>query len=482
MCSQVPSRIFIRYAFALTLVVACFSFVAAQNEDFANNGADPIKLFERGQDAHAKGDYKLALEFYEEAIKLRPEFPEAELQRGQALASLNRREDAERALRRAIELRPNWVLPYAKLAFLLARVMNRPAEAEPLLRKSLELEPKNFEALFELANLRRNAGNLKEAIELWKRATSAEGATASTWDALGATQFEAGDPMAAIASFTRALSMNPSNDGARERRAEAYLALGDNQHALEDIRALTLPVEPTVQDTHYLVEVAALYFRAGQKDDALKLLDRVNDSARAHPEVVALRFQMNPTSGNAAEAAGSLEKLVEQHPRNASLLAQLGAIYRTTDPTRALEYYRRAADLEPHNTNYATGYAAALVQARRFAEATVILRRIISVAPDSYVAHANLATALYEQKRFAESLLEYEWLAHARPEIAATYFFIATAHDSLGEYPKALSAYEKFLAVANTQKNKLEIEKVNLRLPVLRNQIKRGEGVKSARQ
>jgi len=109
------------------------------------------------------------------------------------------------------------------------------------------------------------------------------------------------------------------------------------------------------------------------------------------------------------------------------------------------------------------------------------LRRILSVTPDSYVVHANLATALYEQKRFAESLLEYEWVANAKPEIPATYFFIATAHDYLGEYVEALAAYEKFLAVANAQNNQLEIEKVNLRLPVLRNQIKRGQGVKNAR-
>ena len=482
MCSSFPYRICVRYTFALTLVIVCCSLVTAQSDDFSNNSADPIRLFERGQDAHAKGDYKLALEFYEEAIKLRPEFPEAELQRGQALASLNRREDAERALRRAIELRPQWVLPYAKLGFLLARVMDRPAEAEPLFRKSLELEPKNFEALFELANLRRSAGDLKEAIELWKRATGAEGATASTWDALGATQLEAGDPMAAVGSFTKALSINASNLGVHQRRAQAYLILGDNQHALEDIRRIPLPVEPTTQDTHTLVEVAALYFRAGQKDEAIKLLDTVSDSTRFHPEVVALRFQIDPTSTNTTAAAASLEKLIEQHPRDASLLAQLGAIYRTADPLRALEFYRRASDIQPRNLDYATGYAAALVQARRFSEAAAILRRIISQAPENYVAHANLATALYEEKRFSESLVEYEWLARAKPEIAATYFFIATAHDFLGAYPQALAAYQKFLAVASTQKNKLEIEKVNLRLPVLRNQIKRGEGVKSARQ
>ena len=178
MSFHVTSRFCIRYVFAFTLVLASSLIATAQTEEFGNSGGDPIKLFDRGQDAHAKGDYKLALEFYEEAIKLRPEFPEAELQRGQALVSLNRREDAELAFRRAIELRPTWVLPYAKLGFLLARVMNRPGEAELVLRKALDLEPKNFEALFELANLRGRAGDFKEAIELWKRATATQGANA----------------------------------------------------------------------------------------------------------------------------------------------------------------------------------------------------------------------------------------------------------------------------------------------------------------
>jgi tetratricopeptide (TPR) repeat protein len=67
-------------------------------------------------------------------------------------------------------------------------------------------------------------------------------------------------------------------------------------------------------------------------------------------------------------------------------------------------------------------------------------------------------------------------LAASRPEVAATYFFIATAHDNLGEYVQALDAYEKFLSRADPANNKLEIEKTNLRLPKLRDQISRGQG------
>ena len=55
-----------------------------------------------------------------------------------------------------------------------------------------------------------------------------------------------------------------------------------------------------------------------------------------------------------------------------------------------------------------------------------------------------------------------------------THFLIAPAYDLLGEYKLALEAYETFLARADAGRNRLEIEKVNLRLPSLRDQIKRG--------
>ena len=93
-----------------------------------------------------------------------------------------------------------------------------------------------------------------------------------------------------------------------------------------------------------------------------------------------------------------------------------------------------------------------------------------------------MAAALYELKLYKQAIVEYKWIGGARPELAVVYFFIGSAHDHLGEYEDALAAYENFLRRADQQVNSLEIEKVNLRLPVLRRQIKRGEGVKSERK
>ena len=100
------------------------------------------------------------------------------------------------------------------------------------------------------------------------------------------------------------------------------------------------------------------------------------------------------------------------------------------------------------------------------------------MAPNNYPAHANLATALYELKQYSAALTEYEWLLKTKPDLSVAYYFIATAHDYLGEYDQALVSYETFLAHADVKTNQLEIDKVKLRLPSLRRQIQLKQGVK----
>jgi tetratricopeptide (TPR) repeat protein len=71
----------------------------------------PLDCSSTDRGAHARGEFEKALEFYEQAIKVRPEFPEAEFQRGNALVSLSRLDEADAAFRRAISLKKNWSLP-----------------------------------------------------------------------------------------------------------------------------------------------------------------------------------------------------------------------------------------------------------------------------------------------------------------------------------------------------------------------------------
>jgi tetratricopeptide (TPR) repeat protein len=473
---------FAAFAAALFFLLGCNSISRAQTDDvFGDGSSDPVKLFERGQNAHAHGDLLKALEFYEEAIKVRPEFSEAEFQRGNALTGLGRLEEAQAAFRRTIELRKDWSLPYSALGALLVR-LNRDSDAEPVLRQAIKLEAQNNVALRILADVRLRAGDAKEALDLTYRATNDKEAPPSAWILRAMAERATGDNVAALASLERVFQLDPANASALLERAELRIATGENERAIADLKA----VEPLIKgEKASLSRLAVNYELAGKPDEAHRVAEAAGLSRPKQVSATgALKVVGTPeeieaaNSDDAIAARKALEILLGKNPDNAMLMSRLGASYRTVDPNRSLDYYKRAANIEPANPDYATGYSSALVQARRFAEAAAILRRVIAAAPNNYTAHANLATALYELKQFASALDEYEWLLKTKPDLTVAYYFIATAHDYLGEYDQALAAYENFLARADVKTNQLEIEKVKLRLPSLRRQIQLGQGAK----
>ncbi len=466
---------------ALMLSLICVPAARAQTiaSSSKSDGADPIRLFEQGQDAHQRGDYSTALGLYERATSLRPEFPEAEYQKALALIELNRVSEAKDAFGRAVAQRPGWPLAYLNFGAALARSGKHDRDAEPILRTAIDLEKTNKAPVVALAEVRRRAGDLKEALALLRTATEGSGASPHAWRARAWNERAAGDLQAAIKSLGHALAIAPSDRESYRIRAQFRIEAGDLAGAVEDLRAFR-PVPSGTQEFASAIEMAALYARAGRSDEAMKWLDALSESDGKRPEVIALRSDITGQPLTPEESA-KLEELAAREPGNAAILARLGAAYRTVDPNRSLAYYRRAAEIEPRNLTHAAGYGAALVQARRFEEAVAVLRRYLSLAPDDYAAHANLATALNELKLYKDALEEYRWLASARPDLAITYFFIARAHDLAGELEDAEKAYETFLARADGESNRLQIEKVQLRLPGLRKQIKRGEGAKKVK-
>ena len=461
--------------------------LAAQTADaFGDAGADPVKLFEQGQNAHARGDslkdpkekvenYQRALEYYDEAIKVRPEFPEAEFQRANVLTSLGRATEAETSLRRAIDLKKNWSLPYSALGALLTR-LNRDKEAETFLREAIRLDPHDLFPARVLASVRLNANDPKGALQLARRVTAEGDAGVAIWFVQALAERATGDNLAALISLNHVLELEPQNFDALVERAE--IRLSEHQPATEDLKA----AEHSNAERKNLARLAAAFEKAGLHDDAERIAKTAGLIEPADPKtgnVIGTAEEIKlANSDDPDQARGALEKLLQKNPNNAVLLARLGAAYRTVDANKSLASYRRALEIEPANADFATGYSSALVRARRFGEAIGVLRQVLLRNPGNYAAHANLATALYELKQFPEALVEYEWLLQSKPDLVVAHYFIATAHDYLTEYQQALLSYEMFLAHADQKANQLEIEKVKLRLPSLRRQIQRGEGAK----
>ena len=455
---------------ALTLIFALLLPLAAmvahaQSDEKAQQAVD---LFNAGQDAHEKGDLASALKIYEKALELMPEFPEAELQRGNALVALKRPDDAEKAFRKALELREDWTLAMANLGSLLVD-RGKYEEAEKLLTTSLESEPANQSALASLADLRlRTNANESSLRDILVKLTEQAGKvrpTVALLTAKASVELRLKDLTGARLTAKRVLEIEPKNVSANLIAAEVALMERDPNLAETYIEA----AGTTTDETKRLRAVANRL--RGKNADALAILQTIENP---NESVTALIAEIK--DGDVADLTG-LEAKVQRTPDDANALTKLCHGFRVSNPAKAIEYCRRASEAEPNEIGHAIGFGAALVQAKQYDAAIGLFRKLLTLAPENATIRANLATALFQLKRLPEAKAEFRWLTEKQPDSPAAYYFLAIVHDQLGEYLDALANYQKFLKLADAEKDKLDIEKVNLRLPAVQ-RLARDKGKK----
>jgi len=451
--------------FAALVLAAGLCVFAGAVDAAAQENADAVAIFDQAQDMHEKGNFAAAISLYEKALAVQPEFPEAAFQWASAHLALGNTGDAEKGFRRAIELRANWSLPHANLGSLLIE-KGQLAEAEKVLLKAIEIEPNDPLALAGIADLRLRANAspdvLKDLLARITALTSKANPAASLWTARSALENGLGNRGQAKESLGKALAVDPSNRTALLMLANLALAEGDTVSA----NTLATRLGHNSSDASNMLR-ANISAQEGRYQDAIRFLDALKRPAAAAAE---LRRRIDASR---AVSPAELEKQLEADTKNPFILGRLCSLYRRDAPEKALIFCRRASEAEPNNINHAVGFGAALVQAKEFDSAIRLFTKLLTIVPDNATAHANLGTALFQLKRYAEAKKEFRWLTDAQPGSAAAYYFLAVSHDQLGEYLDAGANYQQYLRLADPVENKLEIEKVNLRLPALQKLIKK---------
>lgn len=471
-CIHLQKSLRLTASAAVTLLVFATigAAIPAMGQDEPKEGSDAVALFNQGQDHHEKGDLKRAIEFYERSLAVFPDFPEAELQRGTAYAALKQFDKAAAAFRRAVELKADWSLALAALGSLLVQV-GEDAEAEQILKRAVELDGANFPAWSALTELRLKANappdQLREMLAAITAHTSKAKPPPSIWAARSALERALGDHRAASASAERALTLDPANVSALSEAALSALAADDPARAEMYIDKLEKQqANPT--DVKLLRARAAV--ARNQPERALDLLRSIQPADGRVTELI------RKISAAGSENAAELEEQLAKNPGDPLLLGRLCTLFRRRDPQRALELCQRAAAAEPDNIHHAVGFGAALVQAQRYPDAVAVFRKLIEFAPDNFTVRANLATALFQMRRYSEAKVEFRWLLERQPDLTVAYYFLGVSHDNLAEYVDAMANYQEFLRRADPEKNKDEIDRIGLRIPVLERQLKQNKG------
>ncbi len=127
--------------------------------------------FARGSAAAQAGRMTEGIAALRRAVELMPDFPEAHYNLGAAYRDVGNADAALAAYRRAAELVPKFADVHVDIASLL-RERRELEEAERSLRAALALKPNFPEALLELGNVHKGAGDWRAALEAFRRAVS----------------------------------------------------------------------------------------------------------------------------------------------------------------------------------------------------------------------------------------------------------------------------------------------------------------------
>ena len=325
--------------------------------------------------------------------------------RGAVLIKLNRLDEAETVLRRALRLAPTFAKPHEDLGIALLDKGDAAGAAEVL----------------------ENAVRLDPSLEL-------------AWFNLGKARARLGRGAEADAAFEKSFELNP------ERKLTAHAAELHRDGRFEEAERMyreVIRANPRNVDALRMLGRIALSMK--RNSDAERLFRRTVSIA---PDFVGAWLDLGRVlkdTDSHEEAMACYRRVIELQPDNpkghfmlAGVLAPAGRTY------EAIESYRRALDLEPDYVGALLGLGHVLKTVGRLDEAIDAYRECIRCRPDnggSYWSLANLKTYRLSDEDITtmRSILGSEELGDTSR--VNFLFALAKAYEDRGEFERAWDYY-----------------------------------------
>lgn len=324
------------------------------------------------------GDTGAAVAHMERAALLEPRNALAWLGLAEMYQTLRRATEAERALRTVIEIDQCADGALNALGVSLCSC-GRIDEGTSCFVRAIGANPLNAQALNNLANVRKEQGDLDLAEALYRRALAAKEDFPEAWNHLGLVRHDRGDFDGADVSFRRALSLAPGF-------AEAHVNLGATLHR----RGRFAEAEHAYRD--------ALNIDANLPDAHANLGDVLQ------------------VSGNLKIAEAHCRRALELRPNFADAWNNLATIHRRLgEHMLAIDECNRALAVDASHIGALNNLGAILREQQQLDVAESVFRRALKVADDDPVTRYNLSilTLLRGNYRYGFELYESRFDAFA---------------------------------------------------------------------
>jgi tetratricopeptide (TPR) repeat protein len=284
---------------------------ALRDTGLANDRRATI-LNDRGVANARLGQTKLALEDYNRAVELFPEYPVAYNNRGNLLLAVGQLDEAMKDFDRALVLAPGYAAAYS----------NR-------------------------ANAEMKLGKPDVAIRDFTRAIELMPASAPPLSGRGLAYLATDKPHAAIRDFSRAVSADARFASAYRNRAEARLTIGQRDEAIEDLsRAIAFDVN----NTELYVVRGYAYLLNGNTASALKDFSHAIELDGKSSAAFEGRGLANSLAEAPDDAYADLNRAIELDPRSPVAYAFRAVVYKQNgQPDVGAKDVETAIKLDPNS-------------------------------------------------------------------------------------------------------------------------------------
>jgi len=293
-----------------------------------------------------------------EAVRLRPNSPENLNNLGIALANLGRTTEAINMYQAAVRLRPNYVEVLNNLGNALMQ-LNRNDEALKCYQTAINYQPNFSDGYANIGLLLLNHGNVNQGVTMYEQAIKLQPNVARYHQMLGVGYSSQGKLPDAINQFQEALKLEPNN-------SELWFYLGNAFVAAGKLAEAEVPYLNSVKINPNNVaaenNLAAVYFRTSRNPEAIshyQMALRINPNyAEAHNNLgvvyIAAKF-LN-------EGIAEYKKATQINPKYSDSYNNWGlALLDSGNPKEAVLYLKKGIEINSNNPDYHDNLARAYI-------------------------------------------------------------------------------------------------------------------------
>jgi len=319
------------------------------------------------------------------------------------------------------------------------------AEAAQLCQEILIRKQDFFDALHLLALVHSLLGKKDLALASFDRALAVQPDHAEALSNRGVTLRDLKRFDEALASYDRALTVRPDHAEALSNRG---LILHELKRFNEALASYDRALEVRPNYAIALFNRGLTLHELNRFDEALASYDCALTSRPDYAEALCNRALTLYELNRFDEALASYDRALTLRPHYAEALCNRGlTLHELNRFEEALANYDRALTLQPDYTEALSNRGLTLHKLKRFDEALASYDRALMVRPDYAEALSNRGIILRELNRLEDALESYDRALVVRPEFAKALSNRGNVLHELNRFDEALTSFDRALKV-----------------------------------